>query len=212
MTPEQLTKISKAMDKARGDETPFAVYDPKTDEMAVYGDANKTDNKAMDVLITFRFNKQEFEELGFPKDMATETIGDNLQLNAEFKDVSITPRNNSKLIEYMLSIIPFFENLSEAWEGMKEAIDKAESPDEKAKATIERRIAMYRAFNESSDEAQLAMYNLVATLCSIPDNLAAHMLSNNVIEAVGEIFYTYPELVNEAETLFGYSRTGMVMA
>ncbi len=73
MTPEQLTKISKAMDKARGDETPFAVYDPKTDEMAVYGDANKTDNKAMDVLITFRFNKQEFEELGFPKDMATET-------------------------------------------------------------------------------------------------------------------------------------------
>ena len=209
MTPEQLAKISKAMDKAREDTTPFAVYDPKSDEMAVYGDANKTEKKSMDVNITFRFNKAEFEELGFPKDMETEIIGNNVQFSAEFKDVSINPRNNSKLIEYMLSIIPFFENLSDNWNGLHD--EKEMTENEKAKVNIERRIAMYRAFNESSDEAQLAMYNLVATLCGIPDNLAAHMLSNNVIEAVGEIFYTYPELVNEAETLFGYSRTGRVM-
>ena len=55
-----------------------------------------------------------------------------------------------------------------------------------------------------SDDVTIALYNFVDTLCGISDEEAAHMVASSVMTAASTIITEFPEVVNEAETLFGY--------
>ena len=46
------------------------------------------------------------------------------------------------------------------------------------------------------------MYDLVAAVLHIDDDLKEYMYPSSVFDAVSKIFMQYPELVNEADTFF----------
>lgn len=204
ITAETLNSIGKTMKTAREDDTPFAVYDDTLSEMSVYGDANKTENKSLDLTIAFRFTKDEFEKLNMPADTKVIVVGNYVQFSVVFNDISITPRNNSKLVEYLLTTLPYYEAIESFVQEAADKMQEAKTDEEKKKVNLEANIKMLHLFNEQSEDVVIGLYNFVATICGIDDYMAEHMLANNVINAVSEIMTTYPELFNETETLFGY--------
>ena len=62
LEPTQLNAMIEKLKVAREDDTPHAVYG-NGGEIAVVGDANKTDVKTIDIEVNFRFTEKEIEEL-----------------------------------------------------------------------------------------------------------------------------------------------------
>lgn len=101
----------------------------------------------------------------------------------EFKDVYITPRNDLKVSRMVTQLLPFFR---------KEEDGKTKKFDnEEILAIIER------------DEVLDAMYDTVAAVLNIPDNLKPFMSTDSVVAAATQIMLDFPEAVNEADTFFG---------
>lgn len=101
----------------------------------------------------------------------------------EFKDVYITPRNDLKVSRMVTQLLPFFR---------KEEDGKTKKfNNEEILAIIER------------DEILDAMYDTVASVLNIPDNLKDFMSTDSVVAAATQIMLDFPEAVNEADTFFG---------
>ena len=59
-------------------------------------------------------------------------------------------------------------------------------------------------YNEAGDEGQISIYKFVQTLLNIDDDLADHMKPVSVLNVLYATIINNPEIVNEAETVFGY--------
>ena len=230
-----ILKIEDAIDTARDDDTPYAVYGrDDTEVIEVIGDPNKTEVKKSNYNIKFRYT---LEELNGNIPEGAEVIARRFVVfNHKFEDITLNPAKDLKVVSCMMDILPFFAELESTFEQRNSEIEglekeynaKVKMPtnmneekpvivsirDKNKIKELEQKIesitqkfgdTLVRLYVNGGDQLQLGLYNLVATLLGIDDDLGAHMLPGSVIRATMTIFTTYPELINESEVLFGLS-------
>lgn len=213
--------INKSLEKARKDDTPHAVLN--NGNLAVVGDANKTEVKKVDYQIKFRFEEGELQ--AYPKN--AKKVGKYIMFTIDFEDIHINPRKDMLLVESALGIYPIITALtnvvdtrnSQIEEMLKQAGAEYTKDDDgqitlsqpnkqledeievmKAQANIE----MIHVYNQAGEQGQQAIYDFVKTLLNIDDVLADHMLPGSVLNALYATIVNNPEIFNETETVFGY--------
>lgn len=213
--------INKSLEKAREDDTPHAVLN--NGNLAVVGDANKTEVKKVDYQIKFRFEEGELQ--AYPKN--AKKVGKYIMFTIDFEDIHINPRKDMLLVESALGIYPIITALtnvvdtrnSQIEEMLKQAGAEYTKDDDgqiilsqpnkqledeievmKAQANIE----MIHVYNQAGEQGQQAIYDFVKTLLNIDDVLADHMLPGSVLNALYATIVNNPEIFNETETVFGY--------
>lgn len=171
MTLQEYNTIDEAFKGAEKDDTPFVVA--TEGELAVVGDANKTQLNIHDFEITFRTPP---EERG----------GAYNYLTKKYEGVYITPRKETKVLKLITSMMPFFKDVTP--EG--EVRDLSE----------EEKIGILQSVE---DEAFDIMYDLVAFVLGVDEMLKEYMTPVSVMQSALQIIQGYPEAVNEADTFFG---------
>lgn len=185
VTPEDLANIAGMMQTAQEDETPVAVVDPGSKELSIVGDPNKTEKKVTSgYTIRFRLPKKLF---GNEVPANAKDYGNSYSIDVTYDDVDINPRNDTKIVGYVLQIKPFFEKLLENGEVVQR------KPEE---------IIKLLANAEDYDDIMLSIYNLIGTFLGIDDNMGKWMMSFSVISAFEKLIQNYPEIFNEADYFF----------
>lgn len=180
MTPGELLSINDKLKKINEDDTPFPVV--KDEEVAVVGNANKTEVKKNDYTIKFRVPISAFSE----KPTNATVVGPHYVFSVDFPDVAITPRSDLIIVDAIMKIAPFFKKLKE--NGNVEDLTDEE---------------MLSVFAYAGEEVHLAIYNLVATFLQVGDEIGPYMLPFSVIGALNQIIDNHPEVFNEADAFFG---------
>lgn len=203
--------IHKEVEKAREDDTPYYVHNSS----AIVGDANKTEKKKeFSYDVEFRFDKSELPKI--PE--GAKVAGRFVTFSHHFEDININPRNDLKLVEALINIFPimkaFEDNLKLCNDKAKEIDPDVEitdgryvsntKQDEMSELELERNKNFIHIYNEAGDEGQISIYKFVQTLLNIDDELADHMKPVSVLNVLYATIINNPEIVNEAETVFGY--------
>lgn len=213
--------INKSLEKAREDDTPHAVLN--NGNLAVVGDANKTEVKKVDYQIKFRFEEGELQ--AYPKN--AKKVGKYIMFTIDFEDIHINPRKDMLLVESALGIYPIITALTNVVDTRNSQIEEMlkqvgaeytkdddgqitlSQPNKKLEDEIEvmkaqANIEMIHVYNQAGEQGQQAIYNFVKTLLNIDDVLADHMLPGSVLNALYATIVNNPEIFNETETVFGY--------
>lgn len=181
VTPEDMLKLSKEIKKAQEDTTPYAVVADK--QIHVVGDANKTENKQHDYTVKFRF-PIDYEGM-FP-DEDKEYIGNYFTIVSEFKNVTINPRKDLKILASVSRIIPYVKKLNE------DGTIEDPNDDEIIQMCL-----------DMPDEIEDAMYALTANVLGVPSEISDFMLATDVFSFVSDFVSDFPEVFNEADAFFG---------
>ena len=213
--------INKSLEKAREDDTPHAVLN--NGNLAVVGDANKTEVKKVDYQIKFRFEEGELQ--AYPKN--AKKVGKYIMFTIDFEDIHINPRKDMLLVESALGIYPIITALTNVVDTRNSQIEEMlkqagaeytkdddgqitlSQPNKQLEDEIEvmktqANIEMIHVYNQAGEQGQQAIYNFVKTLLNIDDVLADHMLPGSVLNALYATIINNPEIFNETETVFGY--------
>ena len=169
MEQKQFELIADAVEEAENSVVPFPVIG---DELAVAGDANETKIHPHNYKITFRV----------PKD------GKYVHKTVEYKDVYITPRQDTKIVKALTAIIPYFRKIK--LDGDVENLP------------VEDRMVVFESLGDDFFDA---CYDVVATVLRIDQDLKDYMMPGAVLDATAQIINDFPEAVNEADTFFGKS-------
>lgn len=180
ITQEEFLKIANNLKKAEEDDTPFIVV--KDDEVAVVGDANKTELKKNTYNLSFRF---PLEDERF-KTEDSKVVGSFYLTEIEFKDVFISPRKDLKIVASVMKIMPYFKKLY-------------------ADGTLADRTndELFAVFTSMSDEVLDAIYLLVQCVMGIPNDIIDNLLPSSALYACAKLIEDYPEIFNEADVFFG---------
>lgn len=213
--------INKSLEKAREDDTPHAVLN--NGNLAVVGDANKTEVKKVDYQIKFRFEEGELQ--AYPKN--AKKVGKYIMFTIDFEDIHINPRKDMLLVESALGIYPIITALTNVVETRNSQIEEMlkqagaeytkdddgqitlSQPNKQLEDEIEvmktqANIEMIHVYNQAGEQGQQSIYDFVKTLLNIDDVLADHMLPGSVLNALYATIVNNPEIFNETETVFGY--------
>lgn len=213
--------INKSLEKAREDDTPHAVLN--NGNLAVVGDANKTEVKKVDYQIKFRFEEGELQ--AYPKN--AKKVGKYIMFTIDFEDIHINPRKDMLLVESALGIYPIITALTNVVdtrnsqiEEMLKKVGAEYTKDDDGQITLSQpnkqledeievmktqaNIEMIHVYNQAGEQGQQAIYDFVKTLLNIDDVLADHMLPGSVLNALYATIVNNPEIFNETETVFGY--------
>lgn len=167
-------KMKEGIEAAQSDTTPFIIPD---EEIAVVGDANKTQLNTHDFEITFRV----------PVKMEDGTVK-QVKKTKEYHDVFITPRMDTQVVKLLTKFLSYYHKPTE---------------DGKVVPYTGEEIDEIRA---KYDEEMLdLMYETVGVVLKIDPSLRDCMLRSSVEDASLKILAQYPELVNEADTFFDSS-------
>jgi hypothetical protein len=178
---KKITETSEIISESVNDPTPFPIM--KDGEISVAGDANLTQIKKEDYVISFRVPLNEYDVDSLPEG---QIVGDGYSFTSTFTDRFITPRNDLKVLSALTYVQPFFYKLNEEYGG----IDMMENKE----------LAIQLLAN--ADQVILAMYNLIASFLDISDDLGQYMTPLSVIGAVNTLFKQHPEMLNEADVFF----------
>lgn len=213
--------INKSLEKAREDDTPHAVLN--NGNLAVVGDANKTEVKKVDYQIKFRFEEGELQ--AYPKN--AKKVGKYIMFTIDFEDIHINPRKDMLLVESALGIYSIITALTNVVDTRNSQIEEMlkqagaeytkdddgqitlSQPNKQLEDEIEvmktqANIEMIHVYNQAGEQGQQAIYDFVKTLLNIDDVLADHMLPGSVLNALYATIVNNPEIFNETETVFGY--------
>ena len=213
--------INKSLEKAREDDTPHAILN--NGNLAVVGDANKTEVKKVDYQIKFRFEEGELQ--AYPKN--AKKVGKYIMFTIDFEDIHINPRKDMLLVESALGIYPIITALTNVVDTRNSQIEEMlkqagaeytkdddgqitlSQPNKQLEDEIEvmktqANIEMIHVYNQAGEQGQQAIYDFVKTLLNIDDVLADHMLPGSVLNALYATIVNNPEIFNETETVFGY--------
>lgn len=167
MEKQKIAKFVNAVDAAESSTTPFVIT---SDELAVVGDANETQRNIHDFKMRFRIPAEN----GF-------SIKEK-----KFNGVYITPRQDSKIVKALATIMPYLRRVNA--EGDVEKLSVEEVTD---------------VLKSLEDEFFDAAYDVVATVLRIDPALQDYMLPMDVIDALTQIAEQIPEVINETDTFFG---------
>lgn len=190
VTVGDMARLQDGLEKTHEDDTPFPVV--TRDGMTVVGDVNKTENKAFDYNIRFRFTQQEAEELGIDPKEIIQTVGNYVIVRMEFENVSIKPRYDLEISAAIVRIFPYFYSINEETKKIGKRSDEE---------TIE-------MVKEMSVEIGDDLYNIVAAVVGVDRRIVDHMMWNDVVDSVIKIMGDFPEVFNESEGFFPYSDSG----
>lgn len=213
--------INKSLEKAREDDTPHAVLN--NGNLAVVGDANKTEVKKVDYQIKFRFEEGELQ--AYPQN--AKKVGKYIMFTIDFEDIHINPRKDMLLVESALGIYPIITALTNVVdtrnsqiEEMLKQVGAEYTKDDDGQITLSQpnkqledeievmkaqaNIEMIHVYNQAGEQGQQSIYDFVKTLLNIDDVLADHMLPGSVLNALYATIVNNPEIFNETETVFGY--------
>lgn len=178
ITPNDMLKISKDMKKAKEDTTPHAgVVD---DNIFVFGDANKTENKEFDYKALLRYPKEYAEYI--PEEDILQFEGNSVWVEMEFKNVHISPRNDLKIVANMAQVLPFFKKFEDDG-GTREFTD-----DE-----------LIQIAKDVSDEVLDAMYTVVGSVLGLDAETTERLHYASVLGLMGRFLRDFPEVFNEAD-------------
>lgn len=172
MTEQEYNTIEEAFKEAEKDDTPFLIA--TEGELAVAGDANKTQLNSHDFTMKFRVPEETDEGVKYKL------------ISKEFKNVYITPRQDTKIVKMLTMLIPYFK--------------KIEKTGDVTELTKEERRMIFESLG---DEVYDAMYDVTASVLGIDKQLRDYMMPVDVLNAVAQIITLYPEVVNETDTFFG---------
>lgn len=181
-TKNGIIDIHNAMKEAEKDDTPFPVV--TDDGLKVVGDANKTENKARDYKVTFRFPKEMI-----PESMAgqvTKEVGNYRYVEIEYNDVHVTPRHDLKILASIMDILPLFRELQEDG-NVKER-------------SLEDLLGIIRRVPQETIDS---MYTLVASFLDVDEDIAEYMTPTDVMSRIADFIRDFPEVFNEADVFFG---------
>lgn len=184
ITQNDFLKLQRARETAFEDTTPYAVV--ANDEIHVVGDANKTEVKKHDYIMSFLFPaewKNRFEA----KDIVGESSS-HIMVEMEYKDITITPRNHLDALSALVELEPFFNKVIENGE-VKEL-------------TGEDIRDILRYMNK---EMRDALGHAVATILRVDKSIEDYMNIVDVIFVAELIMRDFPEAINEANQLFELS-------
>lgn len=159
MTQEDMLKIKAEMDATRESTTPFAVVNDDT--LAVVGDANETQTVLTDYTITFKLPNGK---------------GGVIERDVEYKDVFITPRQETKVVKVYAELLPYYRKITNS--GTIE-----DYSDEELEVLA----------GEMDEHIYDLMYELVGTVLGVAPELMEYMKLESVLEAVAKIIRNYPQ-------------------
>ena len=161
MTQQEYLETLRSMKKAEESTTPYAV--PTEDEIVVVGDANKTE-----------LNKNNFTVLFWiPEQVDGEIVEKDVEI--EYKDVYITPRQAPRVVKAMNDLYPFYKKITEQGTGEDYSDDE-----------------IMNLVAELPDEIYERMYTLVATTLGVDPVLKDYMDMGSVMSNVAQIFRCVP--------------------
>lgn len=179
--PEDMLKLSAQIKKAEEDTTPYAVV--AGEEIHVVGDPNKIDKKYRDYTMSFRF-PMEYAPM-FPN-AEKEIVGNEFIIVTEYKNVTVNPKGDMKILAAMSRIIPYVRKLNE--DGTI-----SEPTDED----------IIQMCLDMPNEIEDAMYRLTATILGVPREIENYMRATSVFSFVSAFIDDFPEVFNEADGFFG---------
>lgn len=184
ITPQEMKKISDKLEVAKADTTPhIGVQD---DELLVIGDANKTEKKVFNYTVRMRFPSSMEESVGTENVVHRSQSGKFIYVDVEYKDVTINPRNDLKIVRDVAVLYPFFRKQAE--DGGLQAMTEDE----------------FVEFAEQlSDEVIDAMYNLVADFLDEDKEVAQKFTWPSVLDLILQFMEDFPEVFNEADFFTG---------
>ena len=177
MTLEEYNTIDEAFKEAEKDDTPFLVV--TEGELAVVGDANKTQKNAHDFEIEFRV--PQAQEDGTYK---------YVKMNKKFEGVFITPRQDTKIVKALTVLLGYYKDVKENALGDMVVSD------------LEQEQKLNLAM-DMGDEIVDTMYDVVAAVLGIDKELKNYMVQGSVMTATAQIIHNFMEVANEADTFFG---------
>lgn len=185
---EQLDELKQAIKEAEKDDTPYIGI--KDEELHVLGDPNKTEIKAADYVVHFGFpNTPEYKAKAqmHGDEMGRETPdGRYFESIRKFTNVYLTPRRMAGVISAMAQLEAFLLKVTDNGE-IREMNDD------------EMRMILTGLYNELSD----AVYDVVATVLSIPYDEVDFMLPMNAVQNAVKIYINNASAVNETDLFFG---------
>lgn len=181
MTQDEFLKLNESLVKVEDDTTPYAVV--TNNEIAVIGDAGKTEPKVHDYTIELRFPRRMEDQIHGITDKTDNFVFTNI----EFKDVTITPQDDMKVVLAITKMLPFF--LQARDDGTLDRINEGET-------NIRELLEM------AEDELIDALYNVVATMLKVDEKIVPYMLPVSVFETVGQLIEDFPEAFAEADGFF----------
>lgn len=189
MDQNKFLEMSKDLQEAQTDDTPFMVADGPT-ELSIHGDPNKTQLKLGDYKVKFRYSREQWETLygSFPQKQDGIDIINNhwVLVTIDYKNISITPRSDLKLLDSIFEIIPFFNKIKE--DGSVEAMSTQE---------------LVHVYANHKTDVTAHMQNIVGTFLSIPENILQYMMPVSTMNCFHELITRHPEIFNQAELFFG---------
>ena len=174
MTEEQYMGIKKALDEAQNTTIPFPVVNDN--ELAVVGDANKTELRRFEYEITFK--KPVYDSEG-------NLTGEFKEENKKYENVFVKPRLNTQIIKLLASMMPYFYKV-----------------DEEGNQVEYSRIEMIQIFGQLEDAILDKMYQLVATILEIPFDEIDYMEGPSVLSTIMKFVDDNPQTAREAQLFF----------
>lgn len=171
MNQEDYKKIKEAIDSAQDSVAPFPVMDG--DELAVVGDANET-----------QLNKHTYE-MRFKVPIEEDGKRKIVIKKVEYKDVYVTPRQEPKIVQSIVELLPFFKKIKE--DGTVGELTEEES---------------WQILCDMDQAIYDNMYALVGNFLHIDRSLWDYMVAGDVVGVVVGILSDFHETVNEADTFF----------
>lgn len=172
LTQEDLLKIKDAATKASESTIPFPIV--KDGNVAVVGDANKTELNKHDFQIAFCI-PDPMSDSGY----STKVV--------EYKDVYPKPRHASEIERLATMLMPI--------------IHKAKADGTVEDYSQEELVELAKELNEGAYDL---MYQLVAKVVGIHEDLIDYMTPKTVVESTLKIFICYPDMINAGEAFFAF--------
>lgn len=174
MTVEQYNGIKAALDKAADTDVPFPVVND--DELAVVGDANRTELRRFEYEITF-----ERPVLNEDKSLTGEFESET----KKYENVFVKPRMNTRIVKLLASLLPYFYKV-----------------DEEGNQVEYTNLEMIQIFGRLDGAIFDTMYELVATILEIPVSDIDYMTGSSVLNTVMKFIEDNPQTTREAQLFF----------
>ena len=174
MTEEQYLGIKAALDKAEETVIPFPVIND--DELAVVGDANRTELRRFEYEITFE--KPIYDEDGT-------LTGDFDIQKKKYENVFVKPRMNGRIVKLLASMLPYFYKV-----------------DENGNQVEYTQLEMIQIFGRLEESILDRMYELVAAILDIPVSDIDYMTSTSVLNTIMKFIEDNPNTAREAQLFF----------
>lgn len=181
ITVADFNKVKESIQKTEESDTPYAVA--TGEEVLIVGDANKTDNHKHDYKVLFRFPKDRYPTL---KEKALKEVGNFYVVELDYEDVTITPRQDTRLLTSIMTVLPFINKIKD--DGSLTDFSESE---------------LVQLVKEMNDEIVDALYDIVKSTLLIDSDIVDFMLLSSVVDTVVQITYDFPEVFMEADAFFG---------